>query len=104
MSDKSNFYPWIAVADKISKPLGGKDTFYTNLQPSLEIQSVLKIISEFYKGLIGIWQLLSHSECHNIELILSQNLWNNECITVIRMTSSSRDIYFHTTSRNQTKF
>ena len=41
MSDKSNFHPWIAVADKILKPLGGIDTFYTSLQLSLEFQSVL---------------------------------------------------------------
>ena len=79
--DQSNFHPWIAVADKILKPLRGIDTFYTNLQLSLESQSVLKIIPEFYKDLIGIWQLMSHGECHNIELILSQNLWNNKFIT-----------------------
>ena len=78
MLDKSNFHPWIAVADKILKPLGGINTFYTNLQLSLEFQSVTKIIPEFYKDLIGIWQLMSHGECHNIEFILSQNLWNNK--------------------------
>ena len=55
MLDKSNFHPWIAVADKILKPLGGINTFYTNLQLSLEFQSVTKIIPEFYKDLIGIW-------------------------------------------------
>ena len=55
MLDKSNSHPWIAVADKTLKPLGGIDTFYTNLQLSLEFQSVLKIIPEFYKDLIGIW-------------------------------------------------
>ena len=49
MLDKSNFHPWIAVADKILKPLGGIDTFYTNLQLSLEFQSVLKIIPDFTK-------------------------------------------------------
>ena len=81
MLDTSNFHSWIAVADKILKPLGGTDTFYTNLQLSLEFQSVLKIIPEFYKDLIGIWQLMSHGECHNIEFILSQNLWNNKFIT-----------------------
>ena len=81
MLDKSNFHPWIAVADKILKPLGGIDTFYTNLQLSLEFQSVMKIISEFYKDLIGIWQLMSHGECHNIEFIVSQNVWNNKFIT-----------------------
>ena len=81
MLDKSNFHPWITVTDKILKPLGGIDTFYTNLQLSLEFQSVLKIIPEFYKDLIGIWQLMSHGECHNIEFILSQNLWNNKFIT-----------------------
>ena len=27
MLDKFNFHPWIAVADKILKPLGGIDTF-----------------------------------------------------------------------------
>ena len=81
MLNKSNFHPWIAVADKILKPLGRMDTFYTNLQLSLEFQSVLKIIPEFYKDLIGIWPLMSHGECHNIELILLQNLWNNKFIT-----------------------
>ena len=80
MLDKSNFYPWIAVVDKILKPLGGIDTFYTNLQLSLEFQSVLKIIPDFYKDLIGIWQLMSHGERHNIEFILSQNLLNNKFI------------------------
>ena len=57
MLDKSNFQPWIAVANKILKPLGGIDTFHTNLQLSHKSQSVLKIIPEFYKDLIGIWQL-----------------------------------------------
>ena len=71
MLDISNFHPWNAVADKSLKPLGGIDTFYTNLQLSLEIRSILKLIPEFYKDLIGIWQLMSHGECHNIELILS---------------------------------
>ena len=80
MLDKSNFHPWIAVANKILKPLGGIDTFHTNLQLSLEFQSVLKIIPEFYKDLIGMWQLMSHGECHNIEFILSQNLQNNKFI------------------------
>ena len=81
MLDKSNFHPWIAVADKILKPLGGIDTFYTNLRLSLGFQSVLKIIPDFYKYLIGIWQLMSHGECHDIEFILSQNLFNNKFIT-----------------------
>ena len=31
--------------------------------------------------MIGIWQLMSHGGCHNIEFILSQNLWNNKFIT-----------------------
>ena len=57
------------------------DTLYKNLQLSLEIQSALNIIPEFYKDLVSIWQLLSHGEFHNIELTLSQNLWNNKCIT-----------------------
>ena len=38
MLDKSNFNPWIAVADKILKPFGGIDTLCTNLQLSLEIK------------------------------------------------------------------
>ena len=81
MLDKSNFHAWIAVADKILKPLGGINTFYTNFQLSLEFQSVLKIITEFHKDLIGIWRLLSHGECHNIQFILSHILWNNKFIT-----------------------
>ena len=81
MSDKSNFHPWIPVADKILKPLEGIDTFYTNMQLLIEFQSVFKIIPEFYKDLIGIWQLMSKGECHNIEFMLSQNLWNNKFIT-----------------------
>ena len=32
MFDRSKFHPWIAVADKILKPLGGIGTFHTNLQ------------------------------------------------------------------------
>ena len=51
------------------------------MQLSLEFKSVLKIITEFYKDLIGIWRLLSHGECHNIEFILSHNLWNNKLVT-----------------------
>ena len=81
MPGKSKFHSWIAVADKTLKLFGGIDAFYTNLQLSLESQSVLKIIPEFYKDLVGIWQLMSHGECHNIELMVSQNLWNNKLIT-----------------------
>ena len=36
MLNKSNFHPWIGVADILLKPLGGIDTYYTNLQLSLE--------------------------------------------------------------------
>ena len=82
MLDRSNFHPWVAVTNKILRPLGGINTFYTNLQLSLEFQIVLKIITEFYKDLIGIWQPMSHDECHNIEFILSQNFWNKNLLRV----------------------
>ena len=39
MLDKSNFLQWIAVADKILKPLGGIDTFYTNFNFHLNFKA-----------------------------------------------------------------
>ena len=74
MLDKSNFHPWIAVADKILKPLGRIDNFHTNFQLSLEFQSVLKIISEFYKDLIGIWRMPLH-RVHTITKPLEQQIY-----------------------------
>ena len=74
MLDKSNFHPWIAVANKILKPFGGIDTFYTNLQLSLEIKSVLKIIPEFYRNLIGMLQFPKY-RAHTITKPLEQQMY-----------------------------
>ena len=80
MLDKSNFHAWIAVADKILKPLGAINTFLYKLATFTWIS---KRFENNYRILqrIGIWRLLSHGECHNIEFILSHNLWNNKFIT-----------------------
>ena len=81
MLDKSNFHPWIAVADKILKPLVGIDTFYTNLQLSLECQSVLEIIPEFYKRFDShmatyvTWRMPQH-RVHTITKPLEQQMYH----------------------------
>ena len=79
MLDKSNFHPRIAVADKVVKPLVGIYTFIQTCNFHLK-SKCLENNSRILKDLIGTWQLMSHGERHNIELILSQNLWNNTFI------------------------
>ena len=81
MFDATSYHPWIAVADKILKNLGGISLFHTNIQLASKIRRKIDSIPIFYKELLNTWKTLSHGSSTELEFILSQSVWNNKSIT-----------------------
>ena len=93
MLDTKNFHPWVAVADNILRKVGGVNVFQSNLSVAPNRSNFFKRIPVFYKELIDVWKTFSGGVVKDVEIILSQSLWNNKFITSKNDTIYSEELY-----------
>ena len=54
--DKTNFHPWMAIANTVLQDLGGVNIFHTNLLIAPGKRECLEKIPTFYKEVISTWE------------------------------------------------
>ena len=78
-NDNSN--PCKAIANSLSKDIGGTLVFHSNLCLSSDCKEAVKKLPKFYQQLFEFWEPISAGSSNEVEFILTQNLWNNSCIS-----------------------
>ena len=73
--------PWKAIANSLLKDIGGTLVFHSNLCFSSDCNEAVKKLPKFYQQLLEFWEPISARSSNEVEFILTQNLWNNSCIS-----------------------
>ena len=73
--------PWKAIANSLLKDIGGTLVFHSNLCLSSDCKEAVKKLPKFYQQLLEFWEPISARSSNEVEFILTQNLWNNSCIS-----------------------
>ena len=73
--------PWKATANSLLKDIGGTLVFHSNLCLSSDCKEAVKKLPKFYQQLLEFWEPISAGSSNEVEFILTQNLWNNSCIS-----------------------
>ena len=77
--DSSN--PWKTTVNSLLKDIGGTLVFHSNLCLSSDCKEAVKKLLKFYQQLLEFWEPISAGSSNEVEFILTQNLWNNCCIS-----------------------
>ena len=88
--DKTNFHPWMAIANTVLQFLGGVNIFHTNLLIAPRKRECLEKIPTFYKEEISTWERICIGTSCDLEFILSQSLWDNHFVRSEGKTISSK--------------
>ena len=73
--------PWKTIANSLLKDIGGTLVFHSNLCFSSDCKEAVKKLPKFYQQPLEFWEPISAGSSNEVEFILTQNLWNNSCIS-----------------------
>ena len=88
-------HPWKVSADwLILSPVGGRDTFHSNIALCQDLVTKLPKMSNLYTELLALWENIPLDRtCNNANHILSRSLWNNKFIRLNRQLVGETGCY-----------
>ena len=88
--DKTNFHPWMALANTVLQDLGRVNIFHTNLLIAPEKRECLEKTPTFCKEVISTWERICMGTSCDLEFIRSQSLWDNYIVRFKGKTISNK--------------